>query len=143
MPDFRILIVEDSPTQAEGLRYFLEENALDAEVARSAEAALDILAQKRFDLVLSDVMMPGLNGVEVAASIKSDVATRNIVGVRKGTTYPDRYIVVARALAKSPEERFQSAVEFHEAFARCLAGLPMTTHYASSAPPASSATSAS
>ena len=35
--------------------------------------------------------------------------------------------VVVRALAKSPEERFQSAVEFHEAFARCLAGLPMTT----------------
>jgi serine/threonine-protein kinase len=43
-------------------------------------------------------------------------------------------VLVARALAKNPEERFQSAVEFHEAFARCLAGLPMMTLYASSAP---------
>ena len=42
--------------------------------------------------------------------------------------------LIVRALAKSPEERFQSAVEFHEAFARCLAGLPMTTLYTSSAP---------
>jgi serine/threonine-protein kinase len=42
--------------------------------------------------------------------------------------------VVVRALAKSPEERFQSAIEFHEAFARCLAGLPMATMYNSSAP---------
>ena len=37
--------------------------------------------------------------------------------------------VVARSLAKRPEERFQSAAEFHEAFARCLAGLPFTTMY--------------
>ncbi|HWB18605.1 MAG TPA: serine/threonine-protein kinase [Vicinamibacterales bacterium] len=42
--------------------------------------------------------------------------------------------VVVRALAKNPEERFQSAIEFHEAFARCLAGLPMATMYNSSAP---------
>jgi serine/threonine-protein kinase len=35
--------------------------------------------------------------------------------------------IVARALAKAPELRFQSAVEFHEAFARCLAGLSMTS----------------
>jgi eukaryotic-like serine/threonine-protein kinase len=34
--------------------------------------------------------------------------------------------IVARALAKAPEQRFQSAVEFHEAFARSLAGLSMT-----------------
>ena len=42
--------------------------------------------------------------------------------------------LITRALAKSPEERFQSAVEFHEGFARCLAGLPMTSLYSSSAP---------
>jgi len=42
--------------------------------------------------------------------------------------------LITRALAKSPEERFQSAVEFHEGFARCLAGLPMTTLYSSSEP---------
>jgi serine/threonine-protein kinase len=37
--------------------------------------------------------------------------------------------VVTRALEKAPEERFQSAAEFHEAFARCLAGLPLSSMY--------------
>ncbi|MGE5837383.1 MAG: serine/threonine protein kinase [Acidobacteriota bacterium] len=42
--------------------------------------------------------------------------------------------IVARALAKAPEQRFQSAVEFHEAFARCLAGLSMTAAAAIASP---------
>ena len=37
--------------------------------------------------------------------------------------------IVVRALAKPVEERFQSAAEFHEAFARCLAGLPISSMY--------------
>jgi len=37
--------------------------------------------------------------------------------------------IIARSLSKKSEERFQSAAEFHEAFARCLAGLPFTTVY--------------
>jgi hypothetical protein len=42
--------------------------------------------------------------------------------------------IITRSLAKSPADRFQSAVEFHESFARCLAGQPMAPPYASSAP---------
>ena len=56
------------------------------------------------------------------------------IGTHRGDLPAWVELLVARALAKNPEERFQSAVEFHEAFARCLAGLPMTTLYASSAP---------
>lgn len=37
--------------------------------------------------------------------------------------------VVTRSLAKAPHERFQSAAEFHEGFARCLAGLPLSSMY--------------
>jgi serine/threonine-protein kinase len=42
--------------------------------------------------------------------------------------------VVTRALAKNPNDRFQSAVEFYESFSRCLAGLPMTGAYNPSGP---------
>jgi serine/threonine-protein kinase len=42
--------------------------------------------------------------------------------------------IVQRALAKAPADRFQSAVEFYEAFSRCLAGLPMTATYNPSGP---------
>jgi len=37
--------------------------------------------------------------------------------------------VITRALAKVPDQRFQSAAEFHEALARCMAGLPISTMY--------------
>ncbi len=42
--------------------------------------------------------------------------------------------IVTRALAKNPNDRFQSAVEFYESFSRCLAGLPMTGAYNPSGP---------
>jgi serine/threonine protein kinase len=48
--------------------------------------------------------------------------------------------VVIRALAKDREARFQSAVEFYEAFSRCLAGLPMTTQSAPIVPGPADAT---
>ena len=38
--------------------------------------------------------------------------------------------IITRSLAKAPVERFQSAAEFHEGFARCLAGLPLASMYA-------------
>jgi eukaryotic-like serine/threonine-protein kinase len=42
--------------------------------------------------------------------------------------------IMSRSLAKKPDDRFQSAIEFHESFARCLAGQPMASSYDSSAP---------
>jgi serine/threonine-protein kinase len=56
------------------------------------------------------------------------------VGVERNDLPPWVDQVVVKSLAKAPEQRFQSAVEFHEAFARCLAGLPLSTTYSSSAP---------
>jgi serine/threonine-protein kinase len=56
------------------------------------------------------------------------------IGTLRGDLPPWVDQLVLRSLAKGPAERFQSAVEFHEAFARCLAGLPMMTMYTSSAP---------
>src|SRR5262245_32585201 len=53
------------------------------------------------------------------------------VGLVRSDLPPWVEIVIVRALAKRPEERFQSAAEFHEAFARCLAGLPLATVYGS------------
>jgi signal transduction histidine kinase len=69
MSNARILIVEDSPTQAEALRALLEPK-FEVGVAGSGEAALDLLRQSSFDVVLSDVMMPGMNGYELCRAVK-------------------------------------------------------------------------
>lgn len=68
----RILLVEDSPTQAHYLAAMLEDAGHQVEIARDASNAWDALEQRSFDLVLSDVHMPGESGIELCSRIKSD-----------------------------------------------------------------------
>ncbi len=67
----QLLIVEDSPTQAELLRATVEDAGFDAIVARDAETALDLLEQNTVDLVISDIVMPGISGYDLCRQIKS------------------------------------------------------------------------
>src|SRR5687767_8272769 len=67
----RILVVEDSATQAEALRGLLVEAGYDVTVATSGEAALEVYDGEAFDLVMSDIIMPGISGFELCDRIKS------------------------------------------------------------------------
>jgi PAS domain S-box-containing protein len=67
----RILIVEDSPTQAAQLRAILEDAGLDVVVAPDAESALGQLVRTSVDLVISDIVMPGMSGYELCSAIKA------------------------------------------------------------------------
>jgi signal transduction histidine kinase len=68
----RILVVEDSPTQARLLRLILESEDFAVDVAADGETALTKLAAGAVDLVVSDVLMPGLTGFELCRAIKAD-----------------------------------------------------------------------
>jgi signal transduction histidine kinase len=70
----RVLVVEDSPTQARLLRLILEAEGFTVDVAGDAQSALTRLAAAPFDLVVSDVLMPGLTGFELCRMIKADAA---------------------------------------------------------------------
>jgi len=59
-----VLIVDDDIELTEALADVLELSAVTVSVANSGEQALDLLQRQRFDCVLMDIMMPGLNGVE-------------------------------------------------------------------------------
>jgi PAS domain S-box-containing protein len=67
-----VLVVEDSATQAESLRLLLEEHGYTVTVASSGEQALKAVAKEAFDLVVSDITMPGISGYELCRRIKSD-----------------------------------------------------------------------
>jgi two-component system cell cycle sensor histidine kinase/response regulator CckA len=70
--DTTILIVEDSPTQATQLEFLLEESGYRVLVAPNGERALDLVADEKIDLVVSDITMPGIDGYEVCRRIKQD-----------------------------------------------------------------------
>jgi len=60
----RILIVDDEPHIAEALSAFLTQQRFDVSSAPTATAALELLAREKYDIVLSDVRMPGMDGLE-------------------------------------------------------------------------------
>ncbi len=66
----RILVAEDSPTQAELLRLILEAEKFEVDIATNGQAALQRFDQAPSDIVISDIMMPGLSGYELCRQIK-------------------------------------------------------------------------
>ncbi len=66
----RILVIEDSRTQAEALRATLESAGFEVTVAQDGEQGLELFRAGNFDLVISDVLMPGLSGYELCARLK-------------------------------------------------------------------------
>src|SRR5688572_1414060 len=75
----RILIVEDSPTQAEALRIVLGAEGFESEVARDAEQALVLLGERpTFDAIVSDIVMPGISGYDLCRRLKAGKSTQGI-----------------------------------------------------------------
>jgi PAS domain S-box-containing protein len=67
-----ILVVEDSPTQAELLRYLLEQHSFSVTVADNGMRALECIKKQIPSLVISDIVMPGMNGYELCRRIKAE-----------------------------------------------------------------------
>jgi two-component system cell cycle response regulator len=67
-----VLIVEDSRTQAERLRYYLERNGFAVASAVNGREALDLLKESLPSLIVSDVVMPEMDGYELCRCIRRD-----------------------------------------------------------------------
>lgn len=67
----RILVIEDSPTQAEDLRMILEAKGFEVGVAHDGTRGLAMVEAHGWELVLSDIVMPGMSGYDVCRAIKA------------------------------------------------------------------------
>ena len=76
--EIEILIVEDSPTQAERLRRLIQSLHYNARVASNGQLALAAIRERKPHLVLSDIVMPEMNGYDLCRAIKSDPTLRDI-----------------------------------------------------------------
>jgi DNA-binding response OmpR family regulator len=65
-----ILIVEDEPEMASLLTRGLEEESFHVSVARDGRAALELSSMQAFDVILLDVMLPRMDGLEVARQLR-------------------------------------------------------------------------
>ena len=76
--DHEILIVEDSPTQAERLRRLIASAGYRVRVAANGRKALDQIREHKPQLIVSDIIMPEMNGYELCRALKADPALRDI-----------------------------------------------------------------
>ena len=74
----RILVVDDDENILNLERTILEQKGFDVTGASGGAEALKLLAEKSFDLVLLDVMMPEVDGFELLAALRGDPATAAI-----------------------------------------------------------------
>ena len=73
-----ILVVDDNPTNVRVILDSLSESGLKTLVARNGESAIRQVKYARPDLILMDVMMPGIDGFETCRRLKHDEVTRDI-----------------------------------------------------------------
>ena len=67
----RIMVVEDEESFSEALSFMLKREGFEVEVADDGNAALEVFEQRGADLILLDLMLPGLSGLEVCRIIRS------------------------------------------------------------------------
>ena len=74
----RILLIEDSPTDVAVLTQLLERNGHQVMASGSAEDGIEVCKREQPDLVLMDVVLPGMNGFQATRALSRDPATGKI-----------------------------------------------------------------
>ncbi len=69
----KILVAEDSPTQAEHLRFILEKGGIKVSVASNGREALALFRRSKPDIVVADVVMPEIDGYELCRRIRKEL----------------------------------------------------------------------
>ena len=75
----RILVVDDEPEIHAVLGKLLQNEGYEVESSYSAGEAMEAIAKEKPDLILLDIMMPHVSGIELCNSLKSDPATKEIL----------------------------------------------------------------
>src|SRR3954447_14559998 len=74
----RVLIVEDDPDIADLVRRYLKKDGFDVEVQNSGAEALTAISARPPDLVVLDLMLPQVNGLEICRRVRADEKTASI-----------------------------------------------------------------
>ena len=111
------LVVDDESSFRRVLRTSLATSGFAIEEARSGEEAVGMLAQSAFDLVLLDVNMPGIGGVEACREIRAHTPKIGIVMV----TVQDAESEIVKALEAGADDYVTKPIRFRELVARLRA----------------------
>ncbi len=75
----RILIIEDDPAMRLGMSHFLSSSGFRIREAETGTEALEILKKERFDIVISDIRLPGTDGLTILKKIRQDYPETGVI----------------------------------------------------------------
>jgi DNA-binding response OmpR family regulator len=113
----KILVVEDEKRMAQVLRRGLEEEGHSVRVALDGSRALESVGQDSFDLIVLDVMLPEINGIEVARRLREGKRRTPILMLTARDTVPD----VVKGLDAGADDYMTKPFSFAVLFARIRA----------------------
>jgi len=113
----RILIVEDEPQMAGLLAHGLEEELYEVRVAKDGKAALDLSTSNEFDVILLDVMLPKIGGLEVARQLRQREQSTPLLML----TASDALADIVRGLDAGADDYLTKPFSFQELLARIRA----------------------
>lgn len=90
-----ILVIEDEPEMAGLLTRGLREESYEVSVARDGRTALELSLVNSFDLILLDVMLPHMDGVQVAKQLRRRETETPVLMLTAGILQPDRCVWLA------------------------------------------------
>lgn len=96
--DERVLIVDDNPTNLKLVAFLVKASGYDVDTAHDADSALAAISANRPRVILMDLQLPGIDGLELTRRLKADPATRGI-----------KIIAVTAYAMKGDEEKAMAA----------------------------------
>jgi DNA-binding response OmpR family regulator len=112
-----ILVVEDDAEMARVLVHGLQEEAYEVDLARDGPAALSISKTGAFDVVLLDVMLPGMDGLEVAKHLRCRNQDVGLLMLTARDSLPD----IVKGLDAGADDYLTKPFSFQELLARIRA----------------------
>jgi CheY-like chemotaxis protein len=82
-----VLVVDDEPFVRDALKRVLEGESVTVQTAEDAEAALSQLRKQLVDVIIIDVIMPGLDGVQLIKRLRAEYPTVRIVAISGGGNF--------------------------------------------------------
>jgi CheY-like chemotaxis protein len=79
MPGHRILIVDDNATNLKLVAYLMRAHGYAVDTALDAEFAIGSIQNNRPDVILMDIQLPGIDGLELTRLLKAEPGTRDII----------------------------------------------------------------
>ncbi|MCQ2508959.1 MAG: response regulator transcription factor [Lachnospiraceae bacterium] len=80
----KILVVDDEKLIVKGLRFSLEQEGMEVDCAYDGETALNMIREQEYDMVLLDIMLPKMNGLEVCQQVREFSSVPIIMLTAKG-----------------------------------------------------------